>query len=538
MVTMQINNKVIMSATFIVAFCSIVYELIFAQALTAVFGGSVLRYSITIGLFLFSLGIGSFLYGFFKKIDKKLLFLVIEVLLTLAGFTGVIFILLINSMGTPSETARLILLVSSHIPLVIVGILSGLEIPLLTEFEENNRFAHILGIDYFGSLIGTIIYGLFLYPAYGLIATSFIIGSLNLLVAGLFAWHYMKTQRVARGVFISISLISVCTLFTYHTQIESKVQDIFLSSTIQEQYISYNVPVESISILDILRTPYQQAVVYDVHFADGSSQETDRCLNLDEHVQMCDRWVESYHSGLVDVPMAFFSQETDLDILVLGGGDFIPVHFLQKFDSQINTVDLVDIDAEFQAYAQQTQYLLEKNQSAFEYDKLTIFVQDAFDYLRHSSQQYDLILVDLPGIQHDKLLPLYSVEFFTFLQHRLKEDGLAVSWKYPRDIYPAHASVYETTLRGAGFTDKLEYYAINDIDGTLQETESFIVLAHSSEREIDTTSNTYVEKYQTFLEVPWEEVVAIAGVRSNSIFRPNYDIIVNEQEQQGNMRDL
>jgi spermidine synthase len=50
---------VIYSLTFVLAFCSIVYELLLGQALSAFLGNTVLRYSVTIGLYMMSLGIGS-----------------------------------------------------------------------------------------------------------------------------------------------------------------------------------------------------------------------------------------------------------------------------------------------------------------------------------------------------------------------------------------------------------------------------------------------------------------------------------------------
>ena len=52
--------------TVIVAACSIIYELVYSQALTVLYGGTIARYSITIGLYLISLGLGSFFFNSFK----------------------------------------------------------------------------------------------------------------------------------------------------------------------------------------------------------------------------------------------------------------------------------------------------------------------------------------------------------------------------------------------------------------------------------------------------------------------------------------
>src|SRR5262249_12617954 len=49
--------------TAVIALCSIVYELLLAQTLSALLGNTVLRYSVTIGCFLGALGLGAILCG-------------------------------------------------------------------------------------------------------------------------------------------------------------------------------------------------------------------------------------------------------------------------------------------------------------------------------------------------------------------------------------------------------------------------------------------------------------------------------------------
>ena len=53
--------------TLILAFCSIVYELLLGQTLSAFFGNTVLRYSVTIGLYLFAMGMG--IGGYIKEMN-------------------------------------------------------------------------------------------------------------------------------------------------------------------------------------------------------------------------------------------------------------------------------------------------------------------------------------------------------------------------------------------------------------------------------------------------------------------------------------
>ena len=55
------NIRITYTLTFIVSFCSIVYELLLAQTLSTVLGNTVVRYSLTIGFYLAAKGIGAML---------------------------------------------------------------------------------------------------------------------------------------------------------------------------------------------------------------------------------------------------------------------------------------------------------------------------------------------------------------------------------------------------------------------------------------------------------------------------------------------
>ena len=80
----------IYTITFILAFCSIAYELLLGQSLSAFLGNTVLRYSVTIGLYMLSMGIGSLMAeGRFVKSPVTAL-LKIELLLTVTGGFSVI----------------------------------------------------------------------------------------------------------------------------------------------------------------------------------------------------------------------------------------------------------------------------------------------------------------------------------------------------------------------------------------------------------------------------------------------------------------
>jgi len=170
--------RLIYALIFILAFCSIVYELLLAQSLAAFLENTVLRYCVTIGIYMFSMGLGSLAAkGKYTK-HPVVTLLSVEILLTIIGGCSLLFLHVLNMAGMP----RIIFSASAHILIIGIGILTGFEIPLFFEILRDKKEAPenlVLGINYFGAFIGTICFALIFYPIAGLMATTFLIGSLN-----------------------------------------------------------------------------------------------------------------------------------------------------------------------------------------------------------------------------------------------------------------------------------------------------------------------------------------------------------------------
>lgn len=526
----------IVVTTFVVAFCTIVYELMFAQTLTVVLGGTVLRYSTTIGLFLFSLGLGAFLYDFIKdKINTQRFFFFTELLLAFLGFSGVFFIIYLN--GHFGDLLPFWLLVSfSHLPHIFIGIVAGLELPLLIEFEKDKRFARVIGIDYLGSLTGAFIFAIIFYPNLGLMTTSIVVALFNAFIAILFSFEYRLFSKKVLLLEVLIFIILLFTIFFTYENLGKSVQRFYFTKMVERGYTTLKVPNVSVNVLDSFTTPYQNVVVYELKYGNPKFNPTDKCLNLDEHVQMCDSWVKAYHEGMVNVPMSFFPKDKKLSVLILGGGDFIGVKHLRSFDDRISHIDLVDIDAKFQNYARTEPYLLEKNDKAFEYDKLSIFVQDAFYFLKKNIKMYDLIIVDLPGLKEDKMLPLYSTEFYSFAHNAMAKDAILISWRYTKERFPTHSNVLESTLFASGFSNILEYASWYISENNLKEkADTFMVLNNGVERNINIQDNPYVKEFKDdFSKSSWHPLSYIPNTRPNSIFKPNYDMLIGSMESPKN----
>ncbi|MBO6557779.1 MAG: hypothetical protein JJ957_14830 [Pseudomonadales bacterium] len=208
--------------TFMLAFCSMVYELLLGQTLSAFLGNTVLRYSVTIGLYMFSMGIGAFLANerILANPVRSLQFL--EIALAILGSVSVPLVFFIDLIDVPA----LVLSVAAHLLIIVIGVLTGLEIPLLIEVrsEVKNVASRILGVDYIGAFVGTVAFALWFYPKLGIFATAIFTASVNALVGLLLPFYVKRYPDIVvshRLLFVqAIILLMLLLVFWNYSMIE------------------------------------------------------------------------------------------------------------------------------------------------------------------------------------------------------------------------------------------------------------------------------------------------------------------------------
>lgn len=221
----------ISAITFIVAFCSIVYELVLGQALSAFLGNTILRYSVTIGLYLFAMGFGAmFAEGrWIKKPIKS--FMIIELLLMICGgFSIILLFVLENYFGTGLMFSAL-----AHLLIVLIGVLTGFEIPLLIEMAKkynDMKEYTVLGIDYLGAFLGSITFSFFFYSKFGLIPTAFLTAFLNGM-AGIAIYLYAKNKKTSEigsktTKFLFVIQLCITLILIFGILFSQKINDYFI----------------------------------------------------------------------------------------------------------------------------------------------------------------------------------------------------------------------------------------------------------------------------------------------------------------------
>ena len=174
------QKSMLQVSVLIVALCGIVYELIIATISSYLLGDSVYQFSLTIGLFMFAMGMGSLLT---RRLHNRLIdwFIATEVLIALIGGLSSVLLFVVFPWTVFYKPVMYSLI-------LIIGGLVGLEIPLLMRILSDSggfrkSIAQVLALDYFGALVGSVAFPLLLLPHLGLFRASFSIGLLNGLIA-------------------------------------------------------------------------------------------------------------------------------------------------------------------------------------------------------------------------------------------------------------------------------------------------------------------------------------------------------------------
>ncbi len=392
--------KPIIGSIFIISICSIVYELIIAATSTYLLGNSIKQFSITIGLYMSAMGLGSYLSKFIHH-NKFNVFMTIELLI---GFIGGFSAITLFYAYARTDLYVFVM----YIIIIIIGILVGLEIPLLTRIiEERNSdlrvtLANVLSFDYIGGLIGSLAFPLLLYPSLGLIRTSFLIGALNIIVAGLILTvykSYISKSRFFTGLFLVFILLSIIGFITGEASAHYIDQKLYRDQIIYET-----------------QTPYQKLVM--------TRHRDDVRVFLNGNIQFSTTDEYRYHEALVYPVMTATDQPER--VLILGGGDGMALREVLKFPS-VKHVDLVDIDKDMVDFCRTNPLIKGINKGSLESEKLSLHYKDAFKFLEKEESLYDVVIVDLPDPNDESLNKLYTNIFYRLIGNHLTESGVFVA---------------------------------------------------------------------------------------------------------------
>lgn len=164
------------------AFTGMSYELIYSQWLSAILGGTLFRYSVTIGIFTFCLGLSAIFFDFVEKKDFRCLQLKwINLFIVLIAATSFLIYELAFFISEEKINHYLLLNIVLHVPIVLVALATGFELPLLYQGLPENEKTKVLSFDYFGMFMATVLFPLLFLPQFGIKWTLLLISTIQCL---------------------------------------------------------------------------------------------------------------------------------------------------------------------------------------------------------------------------------------------------------------------------------------------------------------------------------------------------------------------
>lgn len=403
---------------------AMVTEYTLATLASYLLGNTILQWTIVISLMMFSMGIGS---RQSRKLEGDLLdrYIFAEFGLSLfCTFSAIV------SFGIAAFTIHNGLVVYGIA--CLIGFLTGLEIPLVTRINEKYEplrvnISSVMEYDYYGALAGGALFAFVLLPFLGLTYTPILLGGINLLVAGLILWKFsykLKWAKYIIPVFPVLLVVIVGAAFFAKPIILFGEQHKYKDQIIYEE-----------------QTRYQKIVV--------TQWKNDYWLFLNGSTQFSTYDEERYHEPLVHPAISILKERKD--ILILGGGDGLAVRELLKYPD-VERIMVVDLDPAITRLAQSHDIFLEINEGSLNSDRVHIINQDAYQYIQHSKELYDAIIVDLPDPKSISLSLLYSLGFYKMANRHLKPFGVLVTQSTSPLYSPEAFLCIKKSMEAGGFS--------------------------------------------------------------------------------------
>ena len=418
----------------IVAICGLIYELLAGTLASYVLGDSVTQFSLIIGIYLFAMGVGSWLSRF---IDRGLARRFVDIELAVAILGGFSAPLLFLTFARVNYFYIVLYFV-----VFAIGVFVGLEIPLLLrilkdEIEFKELVSRVLAFDYIGALLASILFPILFVPRLGLIRTSLIFGMLN---AGVALWGTWLLRPLIKG---SVTALRVKSVVVMALLVFGLVKANRITSLAEDEMFADEIVYSK-------DTPYQRIVI--------TRGRAGFQLFLNGNLQFSSTDEYRYHEALVHPAMLLANNPRR--VLVLGGGDGLALREILKYPS-VEHVTLVDLDPDMTKLSSRFPLLAALNQHSFNDPRVQVVNEDAFIWVEEARETaYDAAIVDFPDPNTFALGKLYTTRFYRLLRTRLTENaGVTVQCTSPMFARNSYWCIVRT-LEAAGFVVKPYYTAV------------------------------------------------------------------------------
>ncbi len=420
---MQSKEIALLFSTFLIAISGLIYELLEGTLSSYLLGDSIYHFSLVIGLFISSMGIGAWASRYIK--DEIKAFVNIQISIAIIG--GFNVLILFVAFAFIDNYEPFLYLVTT-----LLGSLLGAEIPLIitilkNSFELKVNISNIFTLDYIGALIASLLFPLILLPKLGLMQSSFLFGGVNLFVASMA--YYIFRDKLNKSILVVLFLVALTLLAGF---LGSNRLTSFIENKLYKQNIIYSK-----------QTKYQKIVITSdkgrvVFYINGAIQFD----TIDEF---------RYHESLVHPAM--LNAKNRSNILIIGGGDGMALREVLKY-KDVKRVTLIDLDKEVTNLFKNNKNLAKLNNFSFSNSRVKVINSDAWKFLENHKELYNVIIIDLPDPNNISLSRLYTKSFYKLIVSSLSRDGIFVTQATsPLFTREAFWSIYKT-IKSIGLNTK------------------------------------------------------------------------------------
>ncbi len=411
-------------ALFATGCAGIVAEFVLSTLATYLVGNAVFQWTIIMSLMLFAMGVGSRISRHFHHRLLDAFILTEFSLSVLCAISAVVA----YSFAAFTDYIELVI----YFQAFLIGNLIGFEIPLVTRINEayEELRVNISGVmekDYYGALLGGLIFAFVALPHLGLTYTPILLGAVNFFVASIILWRFYGLLYRKR---LLVSAFGTVLAFLVVLGMVAKPLILYGEQVKYRDKVVYSA-----------QTPYQKIVMtrwkeYYWLYINGQEQFS----TFDE---------EKYHEPLVH-PAVKLSPAPQ-NVLILGGGDGLAAREVLKH-SGVEHLRLVDLDPAMTKLAKTHPVLLSVNRGSLHDPRVEVINGDASTFLDTDSRLYGVIIVDLPDPDTVDLMHVYSREFYDKLRSHLVRGGVMVTQATsPYFSRKAFLCILKT-VRSAGFS--------------------------------------------------------------------------------------
>ena len=391
-VTVKIIDKRLRFSVITLGLTSIVTQIILLREFMSFFYGNELVIGIILANWMLITGFGAFLGKNINKVNNKpKLIIILQILLGIIPFITVFSIYFLrNIIFTVGSMIGIIqILYTSFAFLLPFCLISGFSFTLLTHFissdYKTNFISKIYSLEAVGSIIGGLIFNIFLIFYFKTFSSLLLIMIINFIVAFLLSLKYKIKFTRYLIIILSIFFITISVRFNLDYLTKSQL---FIN---QKLIFQKDTPYGNLAIT----SQGEQKNFYENNVLLFSTNE----MVTNE---------ETAHYAMIQ-------HKNPKNILLISGGISGIIGEILKYD--VKNIDYVEINKWITKIGK-------KYDSSLKNKKVNIINEDARLYIKNTLKKYDVVIINLPEPTTAQINRFYTAEFLTELKNILNKNAV------------------------------------------------------------------------------------------------------------------